>query len=186
MAAAVRLPKRRHAEETEPNPEGLGIRRWAPGQAPPGPARRQGRSGDHRRGAPPPTWGGDDQPPTPKGCLTSSKPGWRGAMEERHARGYRSGVRAEPVGRRDRHAEIPLEGPWKYAAVQNPPGAGTLNEGEATMGHCPPHMVPRGARPAVVQWSEDVRACTETRIDFFFLGKRLYMHKAVQRQSSIN
>ncbi len=52
------------------------------------------------------------------------------------------GVRAEPVGRGDRHADIPLEGPCKYAAMQNPPGAGSLNEGEATMGHCPPHMVP--------------------------------------------
>jgi hypothetical protein len=26
------------------------------------------------------------------------------------------------------------------------------------MGHCPPHMVPGGARPAVAQRSEDVRA----------------------------
>ncbi len=30
VAAAVRLPKRRHAEDAEPNPEGLGIRRPAP------------------------------------------------------------------------------------------------------------------------------------------------------------
>ncbi len=66
------------------------------------------------------------------------------------------GVRAEPVGRGDRHADIALEGPCKYAAVQNPPGAGTLNEGEATMGNCPPHMVPGGARPAGAQGSEDV------------------------------
>jgi hypothetical protein len=33
VAAAVRLPKGCHAEEAEPNPEGLGIRRRAPGLA---------------------------------------------------------------------------------------------------------------------------------------------------------
>jgi hypothetical protein len=71
------------------------------------------------------------------------------------------GVRAEPVGRGDRHADIPLEGSCKYAAVQNPPGAGSLNEGEATMGNCPSYMVPGGARPAVAQRSEDVRAVRE-------------------------
>jgi hypothetical protein len=71
------------------------------------------------------------------------------------------GVRAEPVGRGDRHADIALEGPCKHAAVQNPPGAGSLNEGEATMGNCPPHMVPGGATPAVAQRSEDVRAVRE-------------------------
>ncbi len=40
-------------------------------------------------------------------------------------------VHAEPVGRVERHADIPLGGPCKYAAMQNPPGAGSLNEGEA-------------------------------------------------------
>ncbi len=33
VAAAVRLPKRGYAEEAEPSPEGLGIRRRAPGPA---------------------------------------------------------------------------------------------------------------------------------------------------------
>jgi len=33
VAAAVCLPERRHAEEAEPNPEGLSVRRGAPGPA---------------------------------------------------------------------------------------------------------------------------------------------------------
>ncbi len=40
----------------------------------------------------------------------------------------RRGVRAEPVGRGDWHADIPTEGLCKYAAVQDPPGAGSLGE----------------------------------------------------------
>jgi hypothetical protein len=70
------------------------------------------------------------------------------------------GVRAEPAGRGDRHAGIPFEGPCQHAAVENPPGAGSLNEGEATM-QLSPHMVPEGPRPAVARQSEDVRAVRE-------------------------
>jgi hypothetical protein len=64
MAAAVRLPKRRHAEEAEPNP----------GASASG-ARRQGRRSSARST----DMGSDDQSPTPKGCLTSSNLAGEGA-----------------------------------------------------------------------------------------------------------
>jgi hypothetical protein len=91
VAAAVRLPKRRHAEEAEPNLEGLGIRRRAPGPAVIVEEHR------HRHGEAVTSL-------TPKGCLTNSKPGWRGAYKKDVREGIvvgrpTCGVRAEPVGR---------------------------------------------------------------------------------------
>jgi hypothetical protein len=56
------------------------------------------------------------------------------------------GVRAEPVGRGDRHADIPLEGPCEDAAVQNPPGAGSLHKGDRPLCATAPHTWCQGER----------------------------------------
>ncbi len=99
------------------------------------------------------TWGSGDLSSTPKGCPTSFKLDGRGGMQVTDKTACRTGRRG------DRHVDIPI-GPCKHAAVQNPPGAASPNEGEATMGNCPPHMVPGGARPAVARRT-DVREFRE-------------------------
>jgi len=55
------------------------------------------------------------------------------------------GVPAEKVSRGDIHANVPLEGIRKKAAMQYPKGASSLHEGEPTVGDSPPNMGPRGA-----------------------------------------
>ncbi len=67
------------------------------------------------------------------------------------------GVCGEPVGSVHQLADIPLESPYKYTTVQNPPGAGSLDEREASMSNRPL------GRPIAARESEDVRAVGETR-----------------------
>jgi hypothetical protein len=154
LAAAVCLPGRRHAEEAEPNPEGLGVRCRAPGPAVIGEEHGHGRGKAVTRHG------------LPQGAQPAPNLAREGARKKHMREGVvvgrpTRGVRAESVGRGDRHADIPLEGSCEDAAVQNPPGAGSLHKGQATMRNRPPHVVPGGAKPAVARRSEDVRAVCE-------------------------
>jgi hypothetical protein len=106
VAAAVRLPKRRHAEEAGPNPEGLGIRRWAPGQAVTG-LEHHHQHGEamtcHR---------------LPKGAQPAPNLAGDGACKKDIREGIvvghpTRGVRAEPVGRGDRMLTYRLKAPVK-------------------------------------------------------------------------